>query len=50
MKVWVVYADMRYDGYSRPLKVFSSKEKAAAYCGEDGDEELDWEELEIDAK
>jgi hypothetical protein len=55
MKVWVVYADMGYDGYSHPLAAFSSKEKAVVYCNADHkdiDEDvlLEWEELEVDTQ
>lgn len=59
MKIWVIYADMGYDGYSCPLKAFSTKEAAIAYCDADENDyddnewkngkycPLDWEELEV---
>ena len=59
MKVWVVYADMGYDGYSCPLKAFSTREAAVAYCDDDKNDynskegmndeycPFDWEELEV---
>jgi hypothetical protein len=53
-KVYVVYFDCGYDGYSQPEAVFSEKEKAEAWVADYGKERyIAWgtpeiDELEID--
>lgn len=46
MKVYVVYYKTVYDGCSIPYAVFSTEEKASAYCKKNGS--FDWEELLLD--
>lgn len=51
MKVWVVYADQGYGGYSIPFKAFSNEEAARKYRGEANDSDkdwCDWKELEAE--
>lgn len=53
MKVFVVYADRGYDGYSIPLKAFPTKKMAEKFCLTYDNQDYnqygcDWEELEIE--
>jgi len=46
MKIYVIYEDLGYDGYSIPFRAFSTEERAMEYCGDNW--ELDWEEIELE--